>query len=251
MTRTAKMTLIALAAAAILGGGLIAAKPHPEPISERSTRALRAYATYEACVVRAQETGWCVIAGRPARETSFVSGEAAATFPRGEGKAEAIRTKDLYIEVVPKVGILPTAEITGPAENAATQTQAAPYTEEELEIFACAIYQEAGGDGCSDLCRMYVGDVILNRVDDPRFPSTLYEVLTQKHQYGLFWKTGIIWPSRASDPNEAAAVERAYDTARALLEGEHSELFGKGYIYQDTKPRGKDVIYLDGEYFGR
>lgn len=220
-------------AAAILGGSLIAAAPHRVPVAE-------------ACVVRAQESGYCVIAGRPARPMTSSVGF-ADTFPRGEGKAEAIRTKDLHIEVVPILG----AAITGPEENAAAQTQATPYSEDELEIFACAIYQEAGGDGCSDLCRMYVGDVMLNRVADPRFPDTLYEVLTQKHQYGLFWKTGIIWPGRASNPNEAAAVERAYDTARALLEGEHSELYGAGYIYQDTKPRGKDVIYLDGEYFGR
>ena len=100
----------------------------------------------------------------------------------------------------------------------------------EVEMLACAIYCEAGGDACSDLCRLYVGDVILNRVDDPRFPDTMAEVLTAEGQYGRFHWTGIVWPNRASCPGEAAAVARAYDTARALLSGEHSGLYLAGGI---------------------
>ena len=213
--RKAKALICAALSAAALGGGIFACAPRTPVV--------------EACVVYAQSGGACVLPGRS---------------PGVDSEPRVLVIRERHI-----AGILP--EIEAEMENEAEEAEAAPYTEDELEIFACAIYQEAGGDKCSDLCRMYVGDVMLNRVDDPRFPSTLYEVLTQKHQYGLFWKTGIIWPGRASDPNEAAAVERAYDTARALLEGEHSELYRAGYIYQDTKPRGKDVIYLDGEYFGR
>lgn len=118
-------------------------------------------------------------------------------------------------------------------------------------MLACAIYCEAGGDACSDLCRYYVGDVILNRVNDPRFPDTIEGVLTQKSQYGRFYWTGIVWPERANYPGEAAAVARAYDTARALLSGERSELYGAGYIWQAEFTQGTDVIYLDGTYFGR
>lgn len=222
MRRSTRILICAALSAAALGGSLIAASPRPAPVAE-------------ACVVYAQSGGACVL---PGRGPGVDSGQWTVD---SEPRVLVIREKHI-------AGILP--EIEAETEQA-EETEAAPYSEDELEIFACAIYQEAGGDKCTDLCRMYVGDVMLNRVDDPRFPNTLYEVLTQKHQYGLFWKTGIIWPGRASDPNEAAAVERAYDTARALLEGEHSELYGAGYIYQDTQPRGKDVIYLDGEYFGR
>jgi len=122
---------------------------------------------------------------------------------------------------------------------------------EQEEMLACAIYSEAGGDACSDLCRFYVGDVILNRVNDPRFPDTLEEVLTAELQYGRFHWTGIVWPERAQNPGETQAVERAYRIARALLAGEHSELYGAGYIYQAGFEQGTDVIYLDGLYFGR
>lgn len=122
---------------------------------------------------------------------------------------------------------------------------------EDLEMLACVIYQEAGGDACSDLCRFMVGDVVLNRVADSRFPDTIEEVLTQRGQYGTFSKTGVVWPARASNPGEAAAVERAYDTARRLLSGEHSELYDAGYIWQAEFIQGTDVIEVDGTYFGR
>lgn len=122
---------------------------------------------------------------------------------------------------------------------------------EDLEMLACVIYQEAGGDACSDLCRFMVGDVVLNRVADSRFPDTIEEVLTQRGQYGTFSKTGVVWPARAGNPGEAAAVERAYDTARRLLSGEHSELYDAGYIWQAEFIQGKDVIEVDGTYFGR
>ena len=122
---------------------------------------------------------------------------------------------------------------------------------EDLEMLACVIYQEAGGDACSDLCHFMVGDVVLNRVADSRFPDTIEEVLTQRGQYGTFSKTGVVWPARASNPGEAAAVERAYDTARRLLSGEHSELYDAGYIWQAEFIQGTDVIEVDGTYFGR
>ena len=49
------------------------------------------------------------------------------------------------------------------------------------EMLACGIYNEAGGDACSDDCRRYVGDVMLNRVEDSRFPDTLEGVLMLAH----------------------------------------------------------------------
>lgn len=123
--------------------------------------------------------------------------------------------------------------------------------EAEVELLACAIYCEAGGNACSDLCRYYVGDVVLNRMADPRFPGSMEEVLTAPGQYGTFSQTGIVWPSRASKPEEAAAVQRAYDTARDLLSGHHSDLYDQGYIWQAEFSQGKDVIYETGLYFGR
>lgn len=120
-----------------------------------------------------------------------------------------------------------------------------------VELLACAIYCEAGADSISDDTRRMVGDVILNRVEDPRFPDTVEGVLTQRAQYGRFHWTGVVWPARASQECESHAVDRAYRIARELLSGEHSALYGAGYIYQAEFRQGSGVILSDGIYFGR
>ena len=120
-----------------------------------------------------------------------------------------------------------------------------------LEMLACEIYSEAGGDECSDLTRYRCGDVPLMRELDPRFPDTLEEVLTAESQFGRWHWTGIVWPERASREDEAAAVQRAYDTAKDILLGNHSDLWDQGYVWMAEFPQGSDIIYADGIYFGR
>ena len=124
---------------------------------------------------------------------------------------------------------------------------------DELELLATVIYCEVGGNACCDECRYRVGDVVLNRVEDSRFPDDLYEVLTQKSQYGRFHWTGVVWPSRASNENEAEAVDRAYRVAEDILSGNHSDLYDEGYIWQAEFRQGKDVIYCSqcNMYYGK
>lgn len=203
-------------AAAILGGALLG-----QPAAKADT--------VEACVIRAQETGFCVIAGRPAEPEP----------------AEIVRTAELHTEIPQILGTLPA--ITGPAGNAVMQTEAAPYTEEELELLACCIYCEAGGDSASDETRRMVGEVVINRVADPRFPDTIAGVLTQKYQYGLFWRTGVVWPARAA--HEPEAVDRAYDCARLVLSGER--LLPEDVIFQAEFVQGEIVASAPGFYFCR
>lgn len=123
-----------------------------------------------------------------------------------------------------------------------------PYTEEELEILALIIYQEAGGDACSDDTRLKVGNVFLNRVSSSLFPDTFYEVATQERQYGsLFW-TGIKWPDRHTEPGEQHAVERAYKISERLLLGERA--LPDNVIWQAKFPQGDGTYcYQDGLYF--
>ena len=122
---------------------------------------------------------------------------------------------------------------------------------EEVEELAIVIYCEAGADAISDETRYMVGDVVLNRVADDRFPDSIHAVLAQKAQYGRFYWTGIVWPERAKNACEAHAVARAREIAYNLLTGTHSELFGGGYIWQAEFKQGKGSILRDGIYFGR
>ena len=124
---------------------------------------------------------------------------------------------------------------------------------EDAEYLACVIYQEAGGDGCCDMCRRRVADIVLNRVRDARFAGdTVEAILTEGNppQWGLYSVTGIIWPEKASYPEEAAAVERARRIAIEVLEGNHSDLT-EDYIWCAEFPQGQDVIECDGIYFGK
>lgn len=122
------------------------------------------------------------------------------------------------------------------------------HTEEEREILAIIIYQEAGADYCSDDTRLKVGTVFLNRVASDEFPNTFYEVATAETQYGTLYWTGIQWPERASSPLEAHAVERAYKIADQLLAGYRS--FDEDVVWQAEFPQGTEIVaHQDGLYF--
>jgi len=126
------------------------------------------------------------------------------------------------------------------------------YSEEEVEMLALAIYQEAGGDACSNQTRQMVGEVVLNRMAAPRYPDTMYEVLTQRAQYGRLHWTGLVWPERARLPQEAHAVKRAYDCAEVLLAGVVERLLPEDTVFQAEFKQGTEVVVCqDGIYFCR
>ena len=122
------------------------------------------------------------------------------------------------------------------------------YTDEELEILALIVYQEAGGDKVSDDTRRLVAQVFLNRVNDSRFPDSFYEVATAERQYGRLYWTGIVWPDRASSQAEAHAVERAYKIAQEVLESDEP-VCPAGIIFQAEFVQGDIYAEQDGMYF--
>ncbi len=142
-------------------------------------------------------------------------------------------------------------EETANVEVTESETDMINVDPDEKNLLACVIYQEVGSDLQCDDCRRRVADVVLNRVESDLFPNTIYEVLTQQYQYGLYYYTGVIWPERASDPNEAEAVERAYRIAEEVLSGKHSELYGKDYVWQAEFTQGINNINCCGIYFGQ
>ena len=135
-------------------------------------------------------------------------------------------------------------------EYAVLQEELPVYTAEDLETLALIIYQEAGGDDCSDETRLMVGTVVLNRVADDRYPATIAEVATEYRQYGRLHWTGLEWPERASKAEEAHAVKRAYDCATQLLDGYRA--LPEDVIFQAEFVQGKEVVaQQDGFYFCR
>lgn len=120
------------------------------------------------------------------------------------------------------------------------------YNEWDVEILALIIYQEAGGDNCSDETRIMVGNVFMNRVNSDRFPNTFEEVATQPNQYGL--ESGIRWPARWGEETERHAVTRAYSCAKRVLRGE--KLLPENVVWQAQFAQGTGTyIHQDGLYF--
>lgn len=136
-------------------------------------------------------------------------------------------------------------------ENSLVHSDPAPdktYADEELDILALIVYQEAGGDKVSDDTRRLVAQVFLNRVNDSRFPDSFYEVATAERQYGRLYWTGIVWPERASSQAEAHAVERAYKIAQEVLESDEP-ICPEGVIFQAEFVQGDIYAEQDGMYF--
>ena len=145
----------------------------------------------------------------------------------------------------------PVENIVETVEESLVHSDPAPdktYTDEELEILALIVYQEAGEDRVSDDTRRLVAQVFLNRVNDSRFPDSFYEVATAERQYGRLYWTGIVWPDRASSQVEAHAVERAYKIAQEVLESD-DPVCPEGVIFQAEFVQGDIYAEQDGMYF--
>ena len=145
----------------------------------------------------------------------------------------------------------PVENIVETVEESLVHSDPAPdktYTDEELEILALIVYQEAGEDRVSDDTRRLVAQVFLNRVNDSRFPDSFYEVATEERQYGRLYWTGIVWPDRASSQEEAHAVERAYKIAQEVLES-NEPVCPEGVIFQAEFVQGDIYAEQDGMYF--
>jgi len=115
--------------------------------------------------------------------------------------AHAMRMMDVY------PGELPLCETVKASCNCASRKDEAPdifeHAEEEtticeareasdLEIIACVVYNEAGY-GCTDRHQELVAAVVVNRVCDNRFPSSVYGVVTAPYQYDVAYATYGSW----------------------------------------------------------
>ena len=118
------------------------------------------------------------------------------------------------------------------------------YTDDDLFCLAAVIYAEAGSDSCSDRLRMAVGNVVLNRTKSKYYPDTIRTVIEQPMQYGWLSRDGIAFPKGANED----AVNRAYDCAKRLLEGE--TILPENVIFQAEFKQGMGVYEeIDGVYF--
>ena len=70
-------------------------------------------------------------------------------------------------------------------DNVITPIQQFSITDEEIEMLKYIVEQETRGGSYKHKC--IITNVILNRVEDSRFPNTVREVLLQKNQFSSIW----------------------------------------------------------------
>jgi len=97
--------------------------------------------------------------------------------------------------------------------SSSTTTGGKWYTDYELDLLARIISAEAGCYWLSDEHQMMVGCVVLNRVNHPLFPNTIYDVIYQPGQYPPAYN-GMLY---SSTPDA-----RTYENARRVLDGEYT-----------------------------
>ena len=114
------------------------------------------------------------------------------------------------------------------------QIEIKTYTDEDLYWLAKIVYAEAGYD--VDEGQQAVANVVLNRVNSPDFPDTIYDVIWQK--------TGKVWQfSPCGDGGiNKEPDERAIENARIILEGKRIIPEDVLFFYMPTKGNAKDWI---------
>ncbi|MBR3163805.1 cell wall hydrolase [Candidatus Saccharibacteria bacterium] len=110
------------------------------------------------------------------------------------------------------------------------------FSVDDILLLAAAMELE---NGCnSDLCLLYTGSVIINRVNSPRFPDTIYGVLHQKGQYAA-------WTLRHLDTVKISERTLSLALKLAMCGSLDTEI-----IFQSMHPElGRVKYHIDTEYF--
>jgi spore germination cell wall hydrolase CwlJ-like protein len=100
-----------------------------------------------------------------------------------------------------------------------------------LACLSLAVYFEARSEPVAG--QVAVAQVVLNRVESPRFPDTVCEVVYQYRQFSFYWD------GKSDRPKEAGAWENAQLIASAVMAGsQHATLAGVLHYHADyVQPR--------------
>ena len=115
-----------------------------------------------------------------------------------------------------------------------------PISQDELNLFAALVWSEAGDQPLPDgLC--YVADVVLNRVDSPRWPNSISGVIYQPGQFSVV-------SNGALDRAYLNCPQVAYDAVISQLQNRWNsqiQFFSMGYL-----ANGSFAFVHGTHYFG-
>lgn len=112
------------------------------------------------------------------------------------------------------------------------------YTKEDLNLLAAIVQCEVGG--CGKELKNAVANVVLNRVEDSRFPSTIKKVIYAKRQFSPAHN------GRLLKVLKNGAEKSCLEAAQWALDGNNNV---SGYLYFDSKPHKGGYLKMGPAYF--
>ena len=126
----------------------------------------------------------------------------------------------------------------------------AQYSDEDIRILTTTVFHEAGHT--TEQLRQYVAQVVLNRVEDSRFPDTVKGVITQPGQYSTKYATaGAANAIQATDSkNGTYYYGICEDSVKAAMMGQVE--MPSNVLYQANFSQGKGVwksVYFNSGWY--
>jgi len=112
----------------------------------------------------------------------------------------------------------------------------AGFSDEDITLMAAIVYYEAGHQ-CME-GRQYVVDVILNRLDDKRFPDSVVEVLSAPKQFSTYKKACSL-----------AAEDIPIECYGAVIAEIHNRLSNEVLYFSSEGYNGKTPLFKCGDHY--
>ena len=126
----------------------------------------------------------------------------------------------------------------------------AQYSDEDIRILTTTVFHEAGH--ITEQLRQYVAQVVLNRVEDSRFPDTVKGVITQPGQYSTKYAT--VEAANAIQATDSKNGTYYYgiceDSVKAAMMGQVE--MPSNVLYQANFSQGKGVwksVYFNSGWY--
>ena len=125
----------------------------------------------------------------------------------------------------------------------------AQYSDEDIRILTTTVFHEAGHT--TEQLRQYVAQVVLNRVEDSRFPDTVKGVITQPGQYSTKYATVEAANAiQATDSKNGTYYGICEDSVKAAMMGQVE--MPSNVLYQANFSQGKGVwksVYFNSGWY--
>ena len=121
----------------------------------------------------------------------------------------------------------------------------AQYSDEDIRILTTTVFHEAGHT--TEQLRQYVAQVVLNRVEDSRFPDTVKGVITQPGQYSTKYATVEAANAIQATDSKNGTCE---DSVKAAMMGQVE--MPSNVLYQANFSQGKGVwksVYFNSGWY--